>query len=144
MLKLLVPVDGSERSLQAVRHAAFLFQERCAAEVVLLNVQPRLEGSRLDAFHSSRHLMAIERSDARHALAQARRILDDAKVRHSTRVQIGPVAPCIVRCADEERCDEIVLAAPRPGFLHAIGRLFSRSLLDQVALRSPVPVTAVR
>ena len=144
MLKVLVPVDGSDRSLQAVRHAAFLFQERCAAEVVLLNVQPQLESGRADAFRSARRLKAMERREADRALAQARRILDEAGVKHSTCVRSGNVAPCIARCADEERCDEIVIPAPRRGLLRAVARLFSRPLLDQIALSSPVPVTAVR
>ncbi len=52
MLKLLVPVSRSARSLQAVRHAAFLYTERCASEVVLVNVQPPLESTRLEAFYS--------------------------------------------------------------------------------------------
>lgn len=60
MLKLLVPVGQSQRSLQAVRHAAFLYHERCASEVVLVNVQPPLESTRLEAFHSLAKLRQIE------------------------------------------------------------------------------------
>ena len=48
MLKLLVPVGHSPRSLQAVRHATFLYRERCASEIVLINVQPPLEATRLE------------------------------------------------------------------------------------------------
>jgi hypothetical protein len=39
MLKLLVPVNGSKHALDAVRHAAFLYRDRCASNIVLLNVQ---------------------------------------------------------------------------------------------------------
>jgi len=78
MLKLLVPVNGSRHALDAVRHAAFLCQDRCASDIVLLNVQAPLEGGRASAYHSLEALRQLEEQDGEAALRQARAILDDA------------------------------------------------------------------
>lgn len=144
MLKLLVPVGRSKRSLQAVRHAAFLYHERCVSEVVLLNVQPPLESTRLEAFYPLEELRAMEAAAANEALERAARILDDAHVRYSLAVQVGPLAPTIAHCADEQRCDEIVVAAPPRGVLHAIRHIARQSVLDRLVRIARVPVTAVR
>ncbi|MEK6420328.1 MAG: universal stress protein [Burkholderia gladioli] len=143
MLKLLVPVGHSPRALQAVRHAAFLYRERCASEVVLLNVQPPLGGSRGDAFHTHRELDQIVRAAARHDLAAAIEILRDAGVQHSVTMCFGATADAIARSALEHHCDEIVLTAPRRDPLHRLARLLGFGLHDRLMRLTRVPVTAV-
>ncbi|HEV3423664.1 MAG TPA: universal stress protein [Paraburkholderia sp.] len=143
MLKLLVPVSHSARSLQAVRHAAFLYNERCASEVVLVNVQPPLEATRLEAFHPLSRLRSLEDAYAQAALGRAKRILEDAGVKYSVEVRVGPLVPTIASCAEQNDCDEIVVAAPRRDLFHALVRLVHRSVLDRLVSVSRVPVTAV-
>ncbi|SDH91153.1 universal stress protein [Paraburkholderia phenazinium] len=143
MLKLLVPVSQSTRSLQAVRHAAFLYNERCASEIVLVNVQPPLESTRLEAFYPLSKLRALEDAYAEAALSRAKRILEDAGVKYSVEVRVGPLAPTIANCAEQNDCDEIVVAAPRKDLFHAVARLVNRSVLDRLVSISRVPVTAV-
>jgi nucleotide-binding universal stress UspA family protein len=144
MLKLLVPVGHSTRSLQAVRHATFLYRERCASEIVLVNVQPPLESTRLEAFHPLARLRQIEHDWSEGDLAQAIRILQDAGVKYSVVTKVGPIAGTIASCAAETGCDEIVVAAPRRDPLHALRSMFGRSILDRLVRISNVPVTAVR
>jgi nucleotide-binding universal stress UspA family protein len=144
MLKLLVPVSRSPRSLQAVRHAAFLYRERCASEVVLVNVQPPLEATRLEAFHPLSKLRSLECRAARSSLECAKRILDDAGVKYSISVRVGPLVSTIADCAEESGCDEIVVVAPRRDLWRAFTRFFHRSVLDRLVRISRVPVTAVR
>jgi nucleotide-binding universal stress UspA family protein len=144
MLKLLVPVSRSPRSLQAVRHAAFLYRERCASEVVLINVQPPLESTRLEAFHPLAKLRTLENRSAQAALERAKRILDDAGVKYSTSVRVGALVPTIADCAEESGCDEIVVVAPRRDLWHSLTQFFHNSVLDRLVRISRVPVTAVR
>ncbi|MBR8456356.1 universal stress protein [Burkholderia dolosa] len=144
MLKLLVPVGHSVRSLHAVRHAAFLYRERCASAVVLVNVQPPLEAARLEAFHPLSRLRSIEEQFARDDLAGAERILREAGVRYSVVRKVGPVAASIAAVAAETGCDEIVVVAPKRDPLHAMTSMFRRSVLDSLMRISNVPITAVR
>ncbi|MCA8220152.1 universal stress protein [Burkholderia sp. BC1] len=144
MLKLLVPVGHAPRSLQAVRHAAFLYRERCASEVVLVNVQPPLEATRLEAFHPLSRLRSIEEKFANDDLASARRILQEAGVRYSVVRKVGPVAASIAAAAAETGCDEIVVVAPKRDPLHAVMSMFGRSVMDRLMRISNVPITAVR
>ncbi len=101
MLKLLVPVGHSPRSLQAVRHATFLYRERCASEVVLINVQAPLESTRLEAWHPLSRLRAIEEKFASGDLAMAERILKEAGVQYTVVMKVGPVADTIAAVATE-------------------------------------------
>ncbi|MBU9290396.1 universal stress protein [Burkholderia multivorans] len=144
MLKLLVPVGHAPRSLQAVRHAAFLYRERCASEVVLVNVQPPLEATRLEAFHPLSRLRSIEEKFADDDLANARRILQEAGVRYSVVRKVGPVAASIAAAAAETGCDEIVVVAPKRDPFHAVMSMFRRSVMDRLMRISNVPITAVR
>lgn len=52
MFKLLVPASGSRHALDVVRHAAFLYQDRYASDIVLLNAQTPIEEERASAYHS--------------------------------------------------------------------------------------------
>lgn len=144
MLKLLVPVGHAPRSLQAVRHAAFLYRERCASEVVLVNVQPPLEATRLEAFHPLSRLRSIEEKFANDDLASARRILQEAGVRYSVVRKVGPVAASIAAAAAETGCDEIVVVAPKRDPFHAVMSMLGRSVMDRLMRISNVPITAVR
>jgi nucleotide-binding universal stress UspA family protein len=143
MLKLLVPVSHSTRSLQAVRHAAFLYNEGCASEVVLINVLPPLGPTRVEAFYSLATLRANEESYAEATFSRAKRILEDAGVKYSVEVREGPLVPTIADCAEQHDCDEIVVTAPRRDLFHAVARLVHRSVLDRLVSVSRVPVTAV-
>jgi nucleotide-binding universal stress UspA family protein len=144
MLKLLVPVGHSPRSLQAVRHATFLYRERCASEIVLINVQAPLEATRLEAFHPLSRLRSIEDKFACEDLAMAERELRDAGVRYSVVKKVGPVADTIAAVAAEMGCDEIVVVAPRLDPVHTMLSMFRRSVMSRLVRISNVPVTAVR
>lgn len=144
MLKLLVPVGHSPRSLQAVRHATFLYRERCASEIVLINVQPPLEATRLEAFHPLSRLRSIEEQFACDDLTMAEQLLREAGVRYSVVKKVGPVADTIATAAAETGCDEIVVVAPRHDPFHTLLSMFRRSMMARLVRISNVPVTAVQ
>lgn len=141
MLKLLVPVNGSRHALDAVRHAVFLCQDRCASGIVLLNVQSPLEGGRASAYHSIDTLRQLEEQSGEAALHQARAILDDAGAPYVAQIRIGRVAETIVQTAAANQCDMIVMgtAARSP-----LGSLMAARLSNRLVRLSHIPVTLVR
>ncbi|WP_439889524.1 universal stress protein [Ralstonia sp. 25C] len=141
MLKLLVPVNGSRHALDAVRHAAFLCQDRCASDIVLLNVQSPIEGSRASAYHSLEALRQLEEQDGEVALRQARAILDDAGARYVAQVRVGRIAETIVQTAAANQCDMIVMGSAARTLL---GSLMRARLSNQLVRLSRIPVTLVR
>jgi nucleotide-binding universal stress UspA family protein len=76
-------------------------------------------------------------------LSRAKRILEDAGVKYSIEVRVGPLVSTIANCAEQHNCDEIVVAAPRRDLFHTVTRLVNRSVLDRLVSISRVPVTAV-
>ncbi|CAJ0865691.1 hypothetical protein R20233_01253 [Ralstonia sp. LMG 32965] len=141
MLKLLVPVNGSRHALDAVRHAAFLCQDRCASDIVLLNVQTPIEGGRASAYHSLQTLRELEEQSGEEALRRARAILDDAGAHYVAQVRIGRVAETIAQTAAANQCDMIVMgsAARSP-----LGSLMAARLSNRLMRLSRIPVTLVR
>lgn len=141
MIKILVPVDGSANALAAVRHAAFLFRERGVSEIVLLNVQPALEGTRACAFHSLTDLREYERRQGEAALAGACDILDDSGVRYLTLIGVGEKANAIASAAESLQCDGIVLGM---SLWSQIKARFGGGLPAKLIRRTSVPVTVVK
>lgn len=141
MLRLLVPVNGSEHALDAVRHAAHLFLDQCVSDIVLLNVQGALSRSRAAAFHPASALREIERKDAEAALQKARAILDDAAANYVTQIEVGPVARTIAQCAAANQCDAIVMGTAGRSL---IGTLIAGRLSNRLIRLSAVPVTLVK
>lgn len=117
MLRLLIPVVHHEGALQAARHAAFLFAERCVAEVELVEVLESPDQRRTTAFHFRSVLRRKQTHAMLSALKQTRAILDDAGVPyHWTRV-VGPVAETIAARAAAGQSDAVIVDASQLGFL---------------------------
>lgn len=117
MLRLLIPVVHHDGALQAARHAAFLFAERCVSEVELVEVLEPAEQGRAAAFHSRHALRFRQELEMLSALTQTCAILDDAGVPyHWTRV-FGPVAETIAARAAENQSDVVLVDASHLGFL---------------------------
>ncbi|MGE8363529.1 MULTISPECIES: universal stress protein [Cupriavidus] len=141
MLRVLVPVNGSAHALDAVRHAASMFRDRCVSEVVLLNVQPPLESGRASAFHSLSALRRLEEASGEAALRDARSILDDAGARYVAQIKVGNVAQTIAQVAAANDCDAIVMGTAGRT---AVGALLAGRLTNKLIRMSRVPVTLVR
>ncbi|WP_041679548.1 universal stress protein [Cupriavidus necator] len=141
MIKILVPVDGSECALAAVRHAAFLYREGSVAEIVLVNVQPPLERSRARAFHSLQRLRDVESRGGEAALCEAQEILEDSGVPYVPIIALGPLAETIARTAEENNCDGILLGT---GLWSGITSFVGGGLPAGVMRRTSVPLTVIK
>jgi nucleotide-binding universal stress UspA family protein len=116
-LRVLAVVDGTECTGRVTKYLLDLKSRNDAVEVVLLNVQPQPEVGRLRGYGSFRRNEIDDRliNDlGKRVVASAARHLDAASIAHKDRIELGDPVETIVRCADEEKSDLIVLAEPKP------------------------------
>jgi len=141
MTTLLVPVDGSPCSDRAVEHASQLARELPAADIHLLNVQPRIFSEPSLVFLPADRLDSYYYAQSEKALASAEKLLRQAGVDFTVHRSVGQPAEEIVAKAQELRADAIVMGT------HGHGKL-AGMLVGSVALKvlhlSPIPVTLVR
>jgi nucleotide-binding universal stress UspA family protein len=88
MKVILVPVDGSENSDRAVRHALDLAGTGLAAELHLLNVQPNLGGA-VSSFVSREQVQSHHRDEGNKALASAVELARQASVDAKIHIGVG-------------------------------------------------------
>ncbi len=140
MLKVLVPVDGSENSQQAVRHVVNRRLQNPALEVHLLHVRTRMS-RHIARFLNKRDLAAYHRQEADKALLPARQLLDSFGVPHACHMERGVnKATTIDRVARRLRVDQIVMGTARR---NSLTRLIEDSVANQVIETSRVPVEIV-
>lgn len=139
MLKVLVPVNGSECSLRAVDEAIRTAKASGDAFVQLVNVQP------LFPRHISRFLSRGQTEDfrvehAKRAFEVAQRRVEAAGLRCSTHMLRGRIVPSIATYATEAGADQIVVGTPP---VRGVSRLFRESIADGLIEKSSVPVDVV-
>ncbi|MFD1686514.1 universal stress protein [Halobellus litoreus] len=136
---VLVPVDGSPQSLQAI---GFVSAEWDDVDVTLLHViNPVQAGYRAGVLPSgSEEWFREAKSEAEEILDEARAQLEvDGDV--ETAIEVGRPAATIVEEARERGVDHVVVGSHgRRG----VSRLVLGSVAEHVARRSPIPVTIVR
>lgn len=141
IVKILLPVDGSENSNRAVRYALGLVKLMPTTEIRLLNVQEPLHvrhvPDRPVPEEVERHLRHLGQL----ATASARDLVTQAGVYTECPIEIGDVAPTIARYAKEHRCDLIVMGTRGLG---PIKNLVLGSTAMKVLHVAEVPVTLVR
>lgn len=142
MRKILVPVDGSERALEAVRYVIALIRDGRPSEIHLIHVQPPLTGD-VTAFVSHRAVQDFHMDEARNAMRAARELLDRARVPYAVHVFIGQAAPIIAECARDLRCSLVVMGTH--GFSKIAHWLLGSVSRETVHLIDPdIPVTLVK
>lgn len=108
MRKILVPCDGSDSALRAVRYAASAAKERPDIQLELLNVQdPVPLGPH--AVQTGKEIEQWQADEAVRVLQSAREILDSEGVSYQIRCRAGPPANEIARHAKETQCDAIIM-----------------------------------
>ena len=117
MKKVLLPVDGSDCALRATQYVINNLQHFAAGpELHLLNVQPSLP-SDVGRFINADDLKHYHQDEAKKELQSVRSTLDTAGVKYQVHIVVGDPAQSIVRFADEQGCDQIVMGTHgRSGF----------------------------
>lgn len=139
--RILVPVDGSPQSTNALKHAISTHPD---SEIHVLHVQDPLEMSyAADPMGGGYWEGWVEYADeyAETVMEDAKEIATEADVEIEPVVEIGPPARTIVDYADTHDIDAIVIGSHgRTG----VSRILLGSVAETVVRRASVPVTVVR
>ncbi len=139
MHKVLVPVDGSENALRVVRHVLMLAAEvKSPLDIHLLNVQHPLPGTIKGVAEQARK---FHQEEGEAALAGARKILDDAKVKYTYHVSVGEAAPTVAQMVKELDCDQVIMGTRGMG---SLGNMVLGSVATKVLHQTDVPVMLVK
>lgn len=139
-MKILLPVDGTPTSLEAVNHALRLVREGLRASFVLANVQDTPTLYEIVTAHDPEVIEQVRQGAGSDLLAGAAALLDAAGVPYVTEVATGDPAAVLIELVERHGCDAVVIGAERHGGLRSvlIGSV-SQALLHDC----PVPVTVV-
>ena len=117
-LRILATVDKSDCTDRVVEYLLTLRRLQAQMEVVLLNIQPEPLTGRLRGYGSFKREVIRERlinELGQSVIARARHKLDSAGILHKDRIELGDEAETILKCAQDEECDLIILAERTPG-----------------------------
>lgn len=132
--RVLVPMDGSDSAMRALKLAA----KTPDASVLVLNVQPAIAPSR---FVSKAMIAEHQRRGADQALSQARALIKRSNLNVRTYTEVGDPATKIVEFAKKHRCSAIVMGTRGQG---QVAGLMLGSVAAKVIYLSACPVTVVK
>jgi nucleotide-binding universal stress UspA family protein len=139
MLKVLVPVDGSDNSLRTVRFVmqkAALYKE--PLELHLLNVQRPFPGTvrgvqaEAEKYHHDEGIKA---------LASARKLLDDAGIKYVYHISVGEAGETIAHFVKDKKIEQVVMGTRGAG---AVANMLLGSVATKVLHLVDVPVLLVK
>ncbi|MFZ2308533.1 MAG: universal stress protein [Rhodoferax sp.] len=140
-MKILLPVDGSELSLEAVRFGIRMVLAGLRADAVLANVQEPASLYELLVAHDPEVIDRVSGEAGLHALQSARELLDAAGVEYECEVAKGDPAHTIIDIAERFACDLIVMGARGQSALRSA---MLGSVSNEVLHASAVPVMIVK
>jgi len=140
-MKILVPVDGSELALDAVRHALRLRQEGLNATYLLATVQEPTFLYEMVLPPSAEVLERVSGAVGSRALAGAEALFNAAGVPFEHEIGSGGPAAALVDMAERHGCDAIIMGARGLGALRSA---LLGSVSQGVLHASKVPVTIVK
>ena len=140
-MKILLPVDGSELALDAVRHALYLLRHGLQASFVLVTVQEPTFMYEMILAPDAEVLDRVTGAVGSRALEGAQALFKAAGVPVESEIGSGEPAPTLIELADRHGCEAIIMGARGMGALRAalIG-----SVSQAVLQASKVPVTIVK
>ena len=140
LLKILIPVDGSERSLDAVRHVLVLTAKGLRVRVVVANVQSPANLYELVVAHDPKVLQQVSEAAGRDLMKPAVDLLQAAGLQVEQDVATGDPAHTLMDMLERHACEAVVLSAHgASGQRNHLG-----SVAQAVLQTAPVPVTVVR
>ena len=139
-MKILLPLDGSEHALAAVRHAIHLVEDGLDASLVLANVQaPAYLYEMMMA--DSEAIGRATGAAAASALEAGRALLDQADIAYDVELATGEPVPMLLELVERLGCEAVVMGARGLGALRAA---FLGSVSHGMVHHSSVPVTLVK
>lgn len=139
--KVLVPVDGSDNSLRAMKQVIRLAQTGASISVDLLHVQPPLLYIEVLLAQQQEIIDHWSNKQAHEATAAAATLFNKADVAFELHIEAGEAPEAIATHAARHACDLIVMGTRG---MSAIGNLMLGSVAMKVLHLSKIPVTPVK
>ena len=139
-MNILLPIDGSTHSLQAVRHAVLLCAQGLKAHFVLANVQERASFYEVMTLPDPAALEEINQAAGHDALQAAEQILQDAHLTFDSEVVTGSPGNTLVEMVERLNCQAVIMSTHSMG---SIRNALWGSVAHTVVQNCPVPVTLV-
>jgi nucleotide-binding universal stress UspA family protein len=150
-VRMLTVIDGSERTGRVLELALSLARQGLSIEAVILSVISEPPDGRLRGYGSFKRKEIHERLKnvmGARAVAAAARRFEQAEVTYKDRVEVGDPAETILRVADEEACDMILLGDAPAGalrrWLPKITGLSLTTVASEVAQLGMLPVVVIK
>jgi nucleotide-binding universal stress UspA family protein len=141
-VKVLVPIDGSENALRALRHALNTrswYGE--PLEVHLLNVQQPVVSGAVKMFIPRDQLNELYEEQGQAALRPARELVQDSGVPYHVRIGVGDIAATVAAYARDQGCALITMGTRGLG---SIGNMLLGSVATKVIHLADVPVLLIK
>lgn len=140
-MKILLPVDGSALSLEAVGFAIRLAQDGLNTSVVLANVQEPATLYELVVAHDPEVIEQVSAAAGAHTLLAAEALLKDANIAYECEVASGDPAHTLVDILERFECDLVVMGASGMSSLRSA---LLGSVSNEVLHAAGVPVMIVK
>ena len=140
MKRYLVVTDGSRGAEKAISYSIERAREP-KAEVHVLHVVPPVAYDELESYAERSDIAKIRREAHQRILASATDQVKAAGISCASHLMDGPPAETIVRFAETQKIDEIIMGSRGRG---AMGSLLLGSVSSKVAQLAGVPVTLVK
>jgi nucleotide-binding universal stress UspA family protein len=140
-MKILVPVDGSAVSLDAVRFAIRMARDGLNTSIVLANVQESATLYELVVAHDPQVIEQVSAEAGAHTLAAAEVLLKEANIDYHCEVGSGDPAHTLVDILENFGCDLVVMGASGMTTLRSA---LLGSVSNEVLHAAAVPVMIVK
>jgi len=141
MLKMLLPVDGSDACSKAIaRFIPILGWYKEMPAIHLLNVQYPLHGD-ISMFVNEENIKQYHQEEGLKDLVQVRELLDTANVAYQYHILVGEPAETIMQFARAQQCDQIVIG---PRGLGLVTGMLLGSIASKLIHLSDIPVLLVK
>ena len=140
-MKILLPVDGSAVSLEAVRFVVRMAGEGLASSVVLANVQEAATLYELVVAHDPQVIEEVSAAAGAHTLQAAETLLQEAHIDYQCEVASGDPAHTLIDILENFGCDLVVMGASGTSTLRSA---LLGSVSNEVLHAAGVPVMIVK
>ena len=140
-MKILLPVDGSAVSLEAVRFVIRMARSGLETSVVLANVQESATLYELVVAHDPQVIEQVSAAAGAHTLEAAEALLTQASISYQSEVASGDPAHTIIDILERFECDLVVMGASGMSSLRSA---LLGSVSNEVLHAAGVPVMIVK
>ncbi len=138
-MKILLPVDGSDTSARAVQFVLKqALNSKEAPELHLLNVQHSLPGTIKGVANQAKQ---YHHDEGVKALANARKLLDDAQIKYTYHIGVGEVGEVVAHFVSDLKWDQVVMGTRG---MSSVANMVLGSAATQILHLVQVPVLLVK